>query len=231
MASVVFGGGVTNMIGSHAGNTFARNKGGSYVKKKTHGTNPRSSNQMRTRTQVGRLAKHYTYTLSDADRAAWRAFAATTPVVNRLGNTTFLSAQQMFAKLNAVLLNSTGIVVNTPPASYAVGTPTAITIDATSGLGGHLHITVTTAGSGGSDNIALWVSPPMNPGRAFISSQLRRFAGLFTRDVMDNVTVDYTDLFGFLPPVAGQRIFVRTCVVNSTNGVSSAFLQNSALWT
>src|SRR3989442_15290551 len=115
MASVIFGGGVTNIVGSHAGNTFAHNKGGSYVKRKTLGTNPRSERQLRHRTVVGALAKHYTWVLSSSDRAAWATFASTNPVINRLGNTAYLSGQQMFAKLNAVSYAINGVIAALPP--------------------------------------------------------------------------------------------------------------------
>jgi len=100
MALVVFGGGITKMIGSHAGNTFTSNKGGAVIKKKSKGTNPNTTSQVLGRATINIAAKAYSFALSDADRAAWRTYAATTPVINKLGNTTFLSAQQMFMKLN-----------------------------------------------------------------------------------------------------------------------------------
>jgi len=231
MASVIFGGGITNMVGSHAGNTFAHNKGGSYVKKKTHGTNPRSSNQSGHRTTVGRLAKYYTFTLTDAQRSAWRTFAATSPVINRMGNTIFLSGQQMFAKTSAQLLAAGFSIIATPPASGVVGTPTGIIINAVHGGGGSLTITNMVAAPGANDRVIMYCSPPMNPGRAFISSQLRRMPTICACNFAAFVTSDYTNAFGLLPTAAGQRIFVRIAVVNTTTGITSAFLQASDLWT
>lgn len=231
MASVIFGGGVTNIVGSHAGNTFAHNKGGSYVKKKTHGTNPRSGLQSAHRTTVGRLAKHYTFTLSDAQRSAWRTFASTTPVINRMGNTAFLSGQQMFAKVSAQLLAGGFAIINTPPASGAVGTPTGVTIAAVHGGGGSLTITNFIAGAGANDKVIVYCSPPMNPGRAFISSQLRRLPTLNAVNAAVINTADYLTSYGILPTSAGQRIFVRIAVVNTTTGITSAIFQGSDLWT
>lgn len=231
MASIVFGGGITNIIGSHAGNTFSRNKGGAYVKKKTHGTNPRSSNQMNSRTQVGRLAKHYTFLLTDPQRSAWRTFAATNPVVNRLGNTTFLSGQQMFAKVTANLLNGGYAINASPPASTAVGSPTALVIDALSGAGGHLKVQNTVVGFTAFDQITLWASPPMNPGRAFISSQLRRLGNSQAINANNTYNTDYLHNFGLFPGSAGQRVFIRVQVLNGNTGIQSALFQSSALWT
>lgn len=231
MASIVFGGGITNMVGSAAGNTFARNKGGSYVKKKTHGTNPRSTSQLKFRTSVGLLSKHYSYTLTDLERAAWRTFAATNPTINRLGNTTFLSGQQAFTKFNAIMLITSSTIVATPPVSTAVGTVTSIFLAAASDPGGTVSVNIHTTGAGAFDQALLWLSPPMNPGRAFISSQLRLIGDFIPRDTLTDVTARYKAVFGSLPTDGGQRIFIRAQVVNTLNGVVSAFLGSSELWT
>jgi len=231
MASVVFGGGITSMIGSHSGNTFARNKGGAYVKKKTHGTNPRSGLQSAHRTQVGQLARYYTFTLTDAQRSAWRTFASSSPVINRLGNTAFLSGQQIFAKVSAQILASGGAIIATPPASTIVGTPTGITIAAVHGGGGSVTITNFVAAAGANDRVIMYVSPPMNPGRAFISSALRRISSVGACNAAVIVTTDYLKHYGLLPTAAGQRIFVRIAVVNTATGITSALYQASDLWT
>ena len=231
MASIAFGGGITNIVGSHAGNTFARNKGGAYMKKKTTGVNPRSSSQLAFRTHVGLLSKHYSYTLSDANRAAWRTFAATNPTVNRLGNTTFLSGQQAFTKFNASLVSFGLSPVNTPPVSTSVSTVTGITCTAVHDPGGSVTIEIVTTGLSGDERVLIWTSPPMNPGKAFISSQLRRINGYWTGDAPQTLTAAYRNTFGSLPTGAGQRIFIRGQVINITNGVVSAFLGTSFLWT
>lgn len=200
------------------------------MKKKTVGTNPRSSNQLKRRTMVGRLSKYYTFTLTDAERSAWATYAATNPVINRLGNTTFLSAQQMFSKLNATY-SGLAIAPNVlPPASNAVGTPVLITITPTADPGGSLIVQCDTLSPSSPDSILFWLSPPMNPGRTFIGSQLRKVPGAGARDTAIDLTASYEALFGALPTAPGQRIFVRCKVVNTSTGIASAFLQETAIW-
>lgn len=230
MASITFGGGITNIVGSHAGNTFSHNKGGSYVKRKPHGTNPRTVSQIATRTLVSQLSKYYTYTLTDPQRASWRAFAASNSVINRLGNTTFLSAQQMFSRLNSAVLKAGSPIGVLPPASTAVGTPTVIVIDATSGVGGHLKVNVTTVGSGASDTMKLFVSPPLNPGKNYVSSQLRALPNTLARDFNVDVTAFYKAIFGALPSGPGQRVFVRALINNVLTGITSPAIQGAQLW-
>ena len=231
MASVTYGGGITNAVGSHGGTTFARNKGGNYMKKKVHGVNPRSELQLRMRTSIGQLSKYYSNTLTDPQRSAWAAFAATYPVINRLGNTTFLSAQQMFTKANAQVLAGGNPIVATPPATTAVGTPTTITIAAAHGGPGTLSITNAVAAPTGNDKVIYWCSPPLNPGRSFISSQLRRMASLYTVNATNNVLADYLAQFGLTPTGASQRIIARMAVVNTVTGITSSQLQGTTLWT
>lgn len=230
MASIVFGGGITAMIGSHAGNTFSKNKGGAYIKKKMLGVNPRSVRQVANRTQIGQLSKEYTYALTDAQRAAWRTFASTYPVINRLGNTTFLSAAQMYAKLNAVVLRNGSPSVTLPPSSTVVGTPVSVVLVATSGGGGSLTVNLATTGSGGSDMAMLFLSSPLNPGKNYVSSQLRALPAAIARDTTVDITSAYLTLFGALPAAPGQRIFARAFVTNTTNGITSSAIQGSAMW-
>lgn len=231
MASVSFGGGITKVVGSHSGNTFSSNKGGAYVKRRTGGTNPRTATQTSARTRLALTSKYYTNTLSAAQQSAWRTFATTVPIVNRLGNTIFLSGQQMFSRLSSNLLSSGGSIVATPPASTAVGNPTNCTITAVSGGGGHLDITNFVSSATGSDKVLTYVSPPLNPGVNFVSSKLRLLATPANVNSTAFATTDYEAIFGLLPTSAGQRIFVRIIVVNTSTGITSAAFQTSALWT
>lgn len=231
MATIVTGGGISQIVGSHAGTTFARNKGGPYMKRKAHGTNPRSQRQLAHRTVVGQLSKLYTHTLTEPERIAWRTFASTFPVINRLGNVTFLSAQQMFCKLNAPLVANSLAASTSPPVTTAVGTPTTLTVTAVPDPGGSLTVNLATTGSSVDDFAQFWISPPMNPGRAFFSSQLRKIPLLSARDTNVVLTTDYKRLFGLLPQGPGQLICTRGAVVNNVTGIVSAFIQSRDIWT
>lgn len=230
MALIVFGGGVTNIVGSHAGNTFAKNKGGSYMKKKPHGTNPATTSQVNRRGIISNLAKAYTFTLTDAERAAWRTFAATYPVINKLGNSTFLSAQQIFSKLNAPVLFNGNPLATTPPLSTAVGSPVSLTVAAISGGSGSVKVQLNTTGAGSFDAAVIYVSPPLNPGKNFVSSALRQLPHAIGRDTLQDITTAYLSLFGLLPSSGGQRIFIRGYVMNVLNGIASPAIQAAALW-
>lgn len=218
------------MVGSHAGNTFSTNKGGAYVKRKPKGTNPRTTSQVSRQSTINMLSQGYSFTLSDAERAAWRTFAATTPVVNKIGNTTFLSAQQMFIKLNAPVIAQGNPANNAPPISTSVGAPTVLSVFAASSIGGYVQIELAASGTSSSEKAIAFVSPPLNPGRNYVSSQLRQLPEAFTLNTVVDVTSMYLSLFGLLPTGPGQRLFVRAYVQDVTTGVSSAAIQSSTNW-
>jgi hypothetical protein len=177
------------------------------------------------------LSKYFSNELSTADRNAWRVFSSTNPVVNRLGNTTFLTGQQSFAKYNAILQSFNIAIVDTPPVSTAISSVVDIDVAAVPDPSGSVTVTVNTTGLSADEHVMIWLSPPMNQGRDFISSQLRRVNGYWTGDTPQIVTASYKAAFGSLPTGPGQRIFARAVVVNISNGVTSGFMQQFFTWT
>ena len=231
MATVTFGGGITNMVGSHSGNTFARNKGGAYVKARVPGVKPNSNLQLARRTVIGQVSKYWSNNLSDAQRTAWTIYAQSHPVINRVGAPIILSGQQMFCKLSAQVIDNGNPIINTPPGAVAVGTPTSLTISGVSGSGGSVAVSNIVAGATITDFIWLWVSPPLSPGQSFISSQLRRLPGVLACNTGVSLTTPYTDIFGAFPSGPGQKIIGRIQVVEEFTGLTSAMLQAFGYWT
>lgn len=230
MATITFGGGITAIVGSHAGNTFSKNKGGAYMKQKVAGVQPRSELQLARRVVIGQLSIYYSNTLTDAQRTSWAVFASTYPTTNRVGNTINLSGQQMFCKLNSQLIDSGTGISATPPVSTAVGTPTSLTITAVSGSVGPITMVNTVASPTGSDEVWAWLSPPLSPGQSYISSQLRRMPSLQAVNFSNIVIDDYLNTFGTFPTAGGQRVIGRIQVVNTTTGIVSSFLQATAIF-
>jgi len=230
MASIMFGGGITTAIGSHGGTTFSRNKGGAYMKRKAKGVATNTTQQTLLRTQFSAAAQYFTNTLTEPQRAAWRTFAASYPVTNRLGNTTFLSGQQMFCKLACNLQGNGDAIINTPPISTAVAPVNYTLITATAGSPGSLQIYSSGIGLGTYDRVVHFASPPLNPGRAFASSQMRRLGTSYLFLSTNTVTSEYLNNFGLTPTAGGQRIIVRSYGLNTSTGIMSAGFQSTTLW-
>jgi len=173
-------------------------------------------------------AKDYSFILTDAELAAWRALAATTPVLNRLGQSVTLSGQQIFCKLNNIIAMLGGTRITTPPGSLVVSSPISVTIAATTP--GTLDITPTVAAAGANEYAIVYITPPLNPGRSFVSSQLRQIPGALALNAVNHMAANYELIFGSIPAAGGQRIFVRWYVANVVTGAASASYQDSSIW-
>ena len=125
-ATVLLGGGVTDIRGSIGGTTFARNAGGNYIRARMKPTNKRSALQTARRAQVSYLTKEWSATLTDTQRGDWRAYAAGTTWTNRLGQTIEINGLAAFLRLNA-LLTMIGQTYR-PAAPLAMGHAGGVTI-------------------------------------------------------------------------------------------------------
>lgn len=120
MALVKFGGGISQMTGSIAGNTFARNRYGNYVRSRTKPVNPNSTDQVAARSRIGNLTQYWRTTLEPAERIAWATYAAAIAMKNKLGETTYLTGFNHFVRSNAVFLQCGEAVVEPGPTTLAL---------------------------------------------------------------------------------------------------------------
>jgi hypothetical protein len=104
MASVKFGGGIVGMAGKIAGNVFARNRSGSYVRSWAKPVNTNTEAQTKIRAVTAALFTLWNSTLTAAQRLAWSQYAAGVTMVNRLGESMNLSGYNQFVRSNACRL-------------------------------------------------------------------------------------------------------------------------------
>ncbi len=105
MALVKFGGGVVQMSGSIAGDTFARNRYGNYVRARTKPTNPNTALQVSIRATMALLTTRWAQTLTGAQRTAWNLYGSSVTMKNRLGENTFLTGFNHYIRSNIILKN------------------------------------------------------------------------------------------------------------------------------
>jgi hypothetical protein len=102
MALIKFGGGVIQMSGSIAGDTFARNRYGNYNRARTKPTNPNTARQVAARSSIAFLCDCWSSTLTAAQRTAWGLYAEGVVVTNRLGESMKLSGFNHFIRSNSI---------------------------------------------------------------------------------------------------------------------------------
>lgn len=158
MALVKFGGGVVQMSGSIAGDTFARNRYGNYVRARTKPINPNTQLQVVIRAAMGFLTDRWSQTLTAAQRTAWNLYASNVNMKNRLGEAIKLSGfnhyirSNMIRKQQLTALVDDGPVIFELPAKDPTYTITAseaaqtvdnnfdITMDWATEDGGYMHL-------------------------------------------------------------------------------------------
>jgi hypothetical protein len=206
---------VDNIRGSIQGTTFQRNAYGYTVKGKPAMVNP-NTNRQRSRKQTFSIAAQAWRTISDADRAAWEAYAETFPIPSRLNPDAYLNGFAAFTRWHGVAKLSNPFAVLADPAG-AQGT---ILVDGlelkTDGVDlQYLDASIETEGP---FNVQLFLSRPISATQRFVKS--------WTRFIVDEpvtpgidiaITTQYLAIFGKLPAV-GDLIGARQVFYNTTNG-------------
>ncbi len=116
-ALVKYGGGIIQMSGSIAGNTFARNRYGNYIRSRTKPVNPNSARQVRMRAFMAFFAEEWRETLTPAQREAWNTYAAAVAMQNKLGETIHITGFNHFIRSNTVIADIGGTEVDEGPSN------------------------------------------------------------------------------------------------------------------
>jgi len=112
MALVKYGGGIIQMSGSIAGNTYARNRYGNYARARTKPVNPNSAQQQVIRGAMQELTTRWAQTLTALQRAAWNLYGTNVAMLNKLGETIKLSGFNHYLRSNIPRVQiGTGMVV------------------------------------------------------------------------------------------------------------------------
>lgn len=196
--------------GSIAGTTSSHNRAGQYVRNRRAPVQPIGTGRRSfIRAAFGSQSSGYA-ALTAAQQAAWTSAAASHPVTDSLGQSIFLTGQQLYVSVNTALLNAGGAITATPPGTFAVFAMGSFTFTAVSAGA----ITVTLAGAGAAGDFALIAfSRPLSGGRFFTKTfwQGTHQAGNSAAPYV--ATAAYHNQFG-TPPV-GTRIFCKATPVSS----------------
>lgn len=196
--------------GSLAGRTYSHNRAGQYVRNRRAPVQPVGTGRRSfIRASFGANASGYG-ALTASQQAAWTAAAASHPVTDSLGQSIFLTGQQLYVSVNTQLQNCGSAITVTPPGTFAVFSEGAFVFTAVSSGA----ITVTPAGAGAAGDFTLVAfSPPLPGGRTFWKTfnQFQHAPGNAVTPIV--VTTAYHAQFG-TPPV-GTRIFCKLTPVSA----------------
>lgn len=118
MALVKFGGGIVQMSGSIAGDTFSRNRYGNYVRARTKPVNPNTALQQAVRAAIAFLTTRWSQTLTAVQRTAWNLYADSVNMQNRLGETVHLSGFNHYVRSNTTRKTGPTVVIDDGPTVF-----------------------------------------------------------------------------------------------------------------
>lgn len=224
MALVKFGGGIVKMSGSLAGNTFAKNRSGDYVRSWKNPTNPRSTRQEAIRAIVSFLAEYWHTELTVAQRAAWKVYADAVAMKNKLGDSILHTGFNHFIRTNAAILTMPETQIDTSPTILSLPEKdTELACSAEAIAAQTFTFSCATAGWAANGDqklgILLYQGLPQLASRNFFAGPWRYM------DYIDAIegalgTGDYAAAFPF---AEGQKIFFKARLITVSGRLSEAW--------
>ncbi len=181
MALIKFGGGITEMRGSIAGNTFSRNRYGAYVRARTKPVNPNTGLQQAVRAALAFLTDRWSQTLTPVQRTAWNLYGANVVMTNKLGESINLSGFNHYIRSNVPYKVTFGASIDAGPGLFEI--PASDPSFAVSASEATQFLTVThDAGMDWADEngaaMLMYQGNPQNGQRNFFGGPWKYFANI-----------------------------------------------------
>lgn len=211
---------VGTISGSIGGNTYTKN---GIVRKKSNPVNPNTSAQAAQRALVATLANAWR-DLTEAQQNAWAAATSGYPYVNRLGKTALYTGQQLYMKLNSNLAAIGQSAIDVPGAPISV--PAPVLVSAAYAIGaGTFELNFTPDPVPASTYMIIEATSTRSAGKTFQGRSEYRSIAVAAPAAASPVDLytTWNAKYSSDTPAAGNRIFVRACLVSATTGQRSAY--------
>lgn len=119
---------ITQASGSVGGITFARNRGGLYIRARSIPVDPNTTQQQEIRAAFGSLVNRWINTLTAGQRATWNIYAANVPLTGPLGDPVTVSGQNHYVRSNVPRIQLITTIIDDAPLIFDTGTLSPVTI-------------------------------------------------------------------------------------------------------
>lgn len=231
MAILIPGAMVAEARGSIGGVTFSRNKGGLYAKNRVSGVNPQTTRQTDVRADFASLISDWGLVLTGTQRTAWIDYAAASPILNRLGQSIFISGLNWFTRTNVALLQASLSRVDDPPPVGLFPPPDGVFAVSDIDAGGanfdiDFDITQPWVGTDGGAMV-VYGSQLVSLGTSNFDVRYR-FAGVILGNSLTPPTSPATVAFPWSGPTGGNKVTARATIVlpdgSNTQNMQSVYL-------
>lgn len=217
------------MSGSMAGNTYARNRSGNYVRARTKPVNPNTARQVAVRSSLTYLTERWSETLTDDQRIAWNLYAASVTMKNRVAEDIKLTGFNHYLRSNThlVVMGHGNIIVDDGPTVFelpekdptlavtATETPQALTITYDNTLPWALE-----------DPAFIWFfqGSPQNAQRNFFAGPHRNVGGIV--GIIGGGAVTPAVVTPAFAIAEGQRQWIYARILRNDGRLSEKFFAN-----
>lgn len=210
---------VSEARGKVSGNVFSKNKGGAIVRNRVTPINRRSANQQNQRQQLAALAASWRG-LTEAQRVGWNAASPNFPQSDNLGQTIFLSGEQLFIRcnLNLILIGESQITDAPTPTSFDVLSFTSLTATADDGAISLAFTPTVPAGY----TMVVRATAPYSAGKSFVPQSAFRFITevAAAQTSPQAIGTAYANVHGAITGATGQKIAVEMFLVENASGLA-----------
>jgi hypothetical protein len=212
---------LAGVVSGKVGNVvFSRGRYGPYIRNRMIPTRADSEATRDVRGRLSTLSKAWGV-LGASSKVAWKTYAQTHPIVDRLGNSQVLQGSAAFIQLNARLIQALGTQITLPPVESSPLPVLGLTVTIDIGVGADYIVEWTSGATGVGECVAVWAAVSDSPGRDYYANmkKLILISGDEQATQLDIETA-LVERFGSL--IVGQRVFIECEVWDKTTGLVSA---------
>lgn len=212
--------------GRLAGSVFSKNRGGQYIRAGTIPVTSTTSFALAAKARMTSVSQAWQL-LTEAQRLAWRQWAQTNPVLNRLGQSITLTGHSAYSGINSRLLSLSVPTIDDPPLVPAPPPLTSITLTADIGAG-NVEVAFTPTPIGASEYILFRCALTDSAGINYVNNYLRLIGRTGAAEASPfDIEALVTARLGTL--IVGQILHCWAARVGPTTGLLSPFLRTSAV--
>lgn len=215
---------ISEASGSVGGSTYSRNRYGMYIRNRSIPVQPNTDRQAAAKSRFSQASARWNEFLTQAQRTAWNLYGASVAMLNKLGDTIYLSGYSHYIRSNCQQLQVLATVVDAGPTTFSLPNTDSNATVAISEATQLLTITFTASLPWVDEDGAFLqaeISIPRIAGREFLGGPFR-YAGAIEGDLASPPTSPQTMAVPFVC-TEGQKVEVRLRIGRADGRLSAPF--------
>jgi len=229
MALVKYGGGIVQMSGSMAGNTYARNRYGNYLRARTKPVNPNTLRQQQVRAAMSVLTERWADTLTANQRTAWNLYASNVAMLNKLGESMHLSGFNHYIRSNTIHARLGQTIVDDGPVVFELPETDPILNITASEATQQVTVNFDDGLDWSTEDGAVmqfFLGQPQNAQRNFFDGPWRYMGGVAGVDPGGAASPEVENAAGVWAIAEGQHIWMYARIIRADHRISTRFTAN-----